>query len=465
MRDRWLFILSCCLISQSVQSQDLLSYGGGTFGAGTTLFRDYQAAGINPANLGIFGTETRLTFAFLEANGLVFSDALSKSDLVQSILHGKKLSAEEKTSIAQLFAENGLSFKSEIMPFGFAVQIPKVGGFSFTWKEKISGDAILNPAFADLVFNGIYSRYIDSIVMDVSGYLVGITDTLIPYSEYFNGSAMQFSWTRNFNISYGRQIIDLNGIRVYAGLGINFLQGNAITDISYTDNVAQGFAAYSSVFGIDFADITNPHLDLKGNLSPVGRGFAVDMGGTVSIKDKIFGGISVTNMGSMKWTGNLVTLNDGILDSIVNFVGVNSADIYSDIADLLNAGGLFNWTPATEVRQALPAQLRIGGAIKPIPQLEIGVDVIQPLNKNPGSNQNALVAGLVSFVPVKAIKITTGLMGGGIADFDIPLGVSFSFTPEQAWQISVGTRDIISLFKQNTPTLSLSVSLFRFSMY
>ncbi|MGB3075081.1 MAG: DUF5723 family protein [Chitinophagales bacterium] len=350
------------------------------------------------------------------------------------------------------------------MPVAFALQIPKVGGLSFTWKEKLSGDAILNPAFADLVFNGLNSKYIDTIIQDAAGYLVGHTDTTLSYSQYFNGSSFQSSWTRDFNISYGRKIIDLDGISIYGGIGVNFLLGNAITDISYSENTATGFAAYSSVFDIDYANITNPQLDLKGNLYPVGKGFAIDFGGTVSIKNKIFGGISVTNMGSMKWNGNLVKLNDGILDSVVNFIGVNSADIYSDIASLLNAGGLFSWSPQSEIKQTLPAQLRIGGAIRPLDKLEIGVDVIQPLNKHPGSIQQTMLSALVSFVPVKALKITTGMMGGGVADFDIPLGVAFSFTPEQAWQISIGTRDIISLFKQNTPTLSLSVSMLRFSM-
>jgi hypothetical protein len=94
---------------------------------------------VNPANLGIFGTETSVTFAFLEATGVVFSDALPKSDLVQSIIKGKKLTEAEKLTIAQLFAEDGLSFNNELMPVGIAIQIPEIGGFSFTWKEKISG--------------------------------------------------------------------------------------------------------------------------------------------------------------------------------------------------------------------------------------------------------------------------------------------------------------------------------------
>jgi hypothetical protein len=55
-------------------------------------------------------------------------------------------------------------------------------------------------------------------------------------------------------------------------------------------------------------------------------------------------------------------------------------------------------------------------------------------------------------------------LGGGIVDIDIPVGIAFSFTPEQAWQLAVGTGDIISLVKQDKPTVSLSVSLLRFRM-
>jgi len=67
-------------------------------------------------------------------------------------------------------------------------------------------------------------------------------------------------------------------------------------------------------------------------------------------------------------------------------------------------------------------------------------------------------------IPIHGIKISSGLIGGGITDANIPLGISFSFLPEQAWQLSLGTNDIISLLTQKSPTLSLSVSILRFRM-
>jgi hypothetical protein len=113
----------------------------------------------------------------------------------------------------------------------------------------------------------------------------------------------------------------------------------------------------------------------------------------------------------MKWTGNLVQLNDGIFDSLINFIGVDAADIYSDIQTLLNADGLFAWSPVSEIKQTLPAELRIGGSIRFTEQVEAGIDFIQPFNKNPGSSQRTTLAGIINFSPVKAIKISSGFIG------------------------------------------------------
>jgi hypothetical protein len=460
-----LFFSLFTIPSSQLMAQALLSYGGGSYGAGTTLYRDYQAAGINPANLGIYDDKFQITFAFFDFNGLAHSDALTKSDLVASIIHGKTLSAEEKKEIALLFAEDGVSFNSEIMPAGIAVQIPQVGGFSFTWKERVNGNSILNPAFADLVFNGLNSTYIDTIISEAGSSYLGLTDSTQLFSELFDGSSFQFSWIREFNLSYGRKLLETDDFNIYGGAGIKFLRGNGVTDISYNNSGgAAGYAAFSPVFGIDYSDITHPSVELNGDLSPVGKGFGIDVGATASYKNQFFAGISITDIGSMKWEGNLVKLNDGIFDSLINFTGIDEAAIYSELQSLLNANGLFDWSEQAEIKQSLASQLRIGGSVRIKEKVEVGLDIIQPFNKQPGSMQRTTFAAMVNVIPIHAIKISTGLIGGGITDANIPLGISFSFLPEHAWQLSLGTNDIISLLTQKSPTLSLSVSLLRFRM-
>src|ERR1043165_2852743 len=97
-------IIACFLfklIPANAQDENsLMSYGGGRNGAGSCLFRDYQAIGVNPADLGIFsGDEMEVNLGFLDASGLFYSDALPKSEIVSSLLNGKNLSSDEKRAI------------------------------------------------------------------------------------------------------------------------------------------------------------------------------------------------------------------------------------------------------------------------------------------------------------------------------------------------------------------------------
>ncbi|MCY7409343.1 MAG: DUF5723 family protein [Chitinophagales bacterium] len=451
--------------SYHLQAQvTLMSYGGGRYGAGSCLFRDYQAIGINPANVGIYtGSELQLTTGFLDANTLFFSDALPKSDIVNSLLKGKELSTDEKVEVARQFLENGNSFTAELMPVNFVIQFPKLGGFGFSWRERISGSAIFSEPLADIVFNGINSKYIDTIITDIVGNQIGIfSDTINPL-DLFNGSSIQYNWLREYNLTYGRKIIGhVGGINVYAGGSIKFLQSNAFADVSFNNETISGFAAFSKVFDIDYANFTDPASQLAGRLTPIGRGMGYDAGVTVSYRDKFFAAASVVDIGSIKYTGNLVTIDGAISDSMINYIGVNAADIFTDFSSIFNADGLFKYLPSGEMKIPLATQLRIGGAWKVAKKLDVGFDVIQSLNDQPGSALNTQYAAIANFSPINNIKITGGLSGGGFSDFDVPAGISFSFFPEQIWQLSIGTSDLISIVKQDRPTISLNISILRF---
>lgn len=442
----------------------LMSYGGGRYGAGSCLFRDYQAIGVNPANIGIYhGNELQLTTGFLDANALFFSDALPKTDIVNSLLKGKKLSTEEKVSIAQQFLENGNSFNAEMAPVNFVLQFPKLGGFGFSWRERMSGSAIFSTPLADIVFNGINSQYIDTIITDVVGNQIGLVNDSLDAAALFNGSSIQYNWLREYNLTYGRRIIgDVGGISVYIGGSVKFLQSNALADVSFNNDAISGFAAFSKIFDINYANFTDPATELEGKLSPIGKGMGYDAGVTVSFRDKFYAAASVVDIGSIKYTGNLVTIDGAISDSMINYIGINAADIFSDFSSIFNADGLFQYLPSGEKKIPLATQLRIGGAWQATKKIEIGFDAIQSLNDQPGSALKTQYAAIVNFSPVSNIKITGGLSGGGFSNFDVPAGISFSFFPEKIWQLSVGTSDLISIIKQNKPTVSINLSILRF---
>ncbi|HYV95251.1 MAG TPA: DUF5723 family protein [Chitinophagales bacterium] len=462
------FAVAACLLSKLVPAlaQDensLMSYGGGRNGAGSCLFRDYQAIGINPANLGIFsGDEMMVTLGFSDVSGLFYSDALPKSDLISSLLNGKNLSSDEKLSIAQNFLITGNSFSGELMPVGIVLQFPKFGGIGFSWRERMTGSTKFSEPLADLVFNGINSQFIDTIVYDILGHAIGILDSTVNIGHLFNGSFLKYNWLREYNISYGTKITGNENFNWYFGAGIKFMQSNAIADITFEDDSISGFAAFSSLFKIDYANFTDPKTQLKGRLSPVGKGYGFDVGTTVSYKNKFYSAVSVSDIGSVKYKGNLVTINDAFKDSLFNFIGINEANIFTSMDDLFNAEGLFQYLPEGDKTVQLPTHLRIGAGWKATEKIDLAFDMIQPLNSVSGNLPQAEYAALVNFAPVKAIKLSTGFITGGFSNFDIPVGISFSFIPHQIWQLSIGTCDIVSWVKQNKPTISLNVSLLRF---
>ncbi|MEO5675530.1 MAG: DUF5723 family protein [Chitinophagales bacterium] len=457
----WLFFQPG-LVSAQEQSS-LMSYGGGRTGAGSCLFRDYQAIGINPANLGIFfGDEVQVTTGVLDASGLFYSDALPKSNLISSLINGQNLTEDEKTFIARDFLETGNSFTGEVMPVGIVVQFPGFGGLGFSWRERMSGSVKFSEPLADLVFNGINSKYIDTIIYDILGHAVGILPDSVNTGHLFNGSSLKYNWLREFNLSFGTSVINKNQVDLYVGGSIKFLQSNAIADITFDADTISGFAAFSELFNIDYANFSDPGTEFKGRLSPVGKGLGLDLGTTISFNNKYFAAVAVTDIGSVRYKGNLVTITDAFKDSLINFFGIDEANIFSSMDDIFNAEGLFDYLPSGEKTVVLPAQFRVGAGWRATKKFDFALDLIQPLNKVPGNLPKTQYAALVNFVPVNPVKLSAGITGGGFADFDIPFGIAFSFTPHQIWQLSIGTGDIISLIKQDRPSISLNLSVLRF---
>jgi hypothetical protein len=403
-----------------------------------------------------------VNLGFFDSYGLFYSDALPKSQVLSSLFGRNPLSSGEKESIAQLFLETGNSYTAEVVPVSLAVQFPKFGGFGFKWRERFSGAMLFTTPLADIVFNGIYSDYIDTILIDVIGNQIGLVDDNVNIPDLFNGSSIKFNWLREYNLSFGKCIFGNDALSIYVGGSVKFLQSNATADITFDDDTISGFAAFSSLFDINYANLTDPAVELAGRLAPVGEGMGVDFGATIALGKKLLGAISVTDIGSMRYTGNLVAVTDALEDSLINFIGINAATIFSDVDVLFNAAGLFEYLPDAERKVALPATLHAGVGIHLTSQFDLALDWIQPLNKVPGNLEQTILAALFGFSPSKNVKVSAGLRGGGLADFDVPAGISFSLVPYQVWQFSIGTGDLISWITQDRPTVSLTLSVLRF---
>ena len=95
----------------------------GRAGISSTLATDYQAQGVNPANLALDPTYDgkHHTIGFGELGFSVYSDALNKLNLRSALFDpNKKLSLGEKTQAAQDFAGNGLTLNMDFLYAGYA---------------------------------------------------------------------------------------------------------------------------------------------------------------------------------------------------------------------------------------------------------------------------------------------------------------------------------------------------------
>lgn len=462
------FLLCSVGIYASAQNINLSYNLAGTYGASLTIAKDYQSAGLNPANLGLFDKERNhiFTLGISEINAIVHSEALTKYELTHSLVSGEKLNDDERKQAAIDFSERGTTLELNVMPIGFAIQLPKIGGISFTWQEKITSSVKMNDFMANLIFYGYHSSYFDQIIVNEHGDSVGVInypDSARTYSQLFQGSKAMLNWYREFNLSYGREIISNDNFSISAGVGLKYLMGFGIADIKFENGGFTGYDAVSPIFGIDYGNINN-FSPVNGNgLKPVGQGYGIDLGILVKLKEKLSIGASVTDIGAITWNGNVLEMKNTRLDSLKEYGGAESLNVMNVFNQFTNTDGILKWKGATERKVNLPSRLRAGISYQLLKICEIALEASQPLNEEPGNFDNTLLAAGVGFAPVKGLCLSSGFVSGGATDFDIPFGVSLSLGKHQVYQFGISTGDIISYLRQNKPTLSASVGFLKFS--
>ena len=255
----------------------------GRGGVATTFVRQYQSLGINVGNLNIQGKDEKIVgFALLEVGASAWSDALKKKELRQAMFRtSDKFTKEAKQAAAEAFVNKGVAFDLDIMTFGIGVNVPKVGGFAFSSRERISSYIRLDEFASNLLFEGFnYEDYFDSTFLDIEGIdttglaaatlagdtakvamilenaiLTGTSSIAKSFGELMKNTRITFIWTREYNFGYGREIYAWNDVSLYGGVGIKFIQGFGIIDMDLSSSKPGGYLAVSPVVPIDFSDI------------------------------------------------------------------------------------------------------------------------------------------------------------------------------------------------------------------
>lgn len=469
------------VLMQTVKAQTEMSVFNATGRAGvaTTFATDYQSIGINPANLGWRPKYTgkTTTFTLLEGAYSLYSEALNKPELKESIknFNSNDFTYQEKLDAAQSFTNNGVAANIDLTAFAIAVQLPKIGGFAFAWRERVSWYSKFNKTASEIMFLGYNAPYFDqkfdefnNMVQDSSNFYdlatSGQASSPKLFSEILNGSKMRATWFREYNLSYGFTIKETEKLQWFGGLGLKYLQGLAIIDVFAEDGKFEAFSAITPKFDIDYgvAASQNPSTKTQSGGMPnsVGSGFGFDIGTSFIINQKWKFGLAVNDIGSINWNGNVYTASDDTLFNL-NSDGFDSYNIFAESQEVVGDNGVFTWQGERNLKVKLPTKLRFGASFKPSDKFELGYDMVIPLNKVSGSYEKPAFGLGVDFGPAKWLILSTGLAIGGNYDMNIPIGLAVAL-PSGTWEFGVASRDMITFFSQNNPTLSLSFGFLRF---
>ena len=454
MKKVYILILAFFCLSVGYPQSALNTFNTIGGGYSATIVSDYQCLGINPANLGWSWDNHMINFGLAELGLTVYTNALTKTqvynDLFNNSIHldmSQRIQAASNFSDTRLWGQGGMTW------LGLSVNVPKIGGFAFSVRDRFLWNTVLNHAAAQFIFLGYHDPYFDSLVAN-HGDTTGYATKAKKASTVYDGTRIQFVWYREYNLGFGRKIISNDDVTLYGGIGVKYLVGYGALQY-YIDNGGNvdAFSSLGPEFKVDYGE-PSPSLMSGSALKSVGHGWGVDIGFTLMVIKKLKIALAVNDIGSIKWDGNVYTANDVTVYSI-STPGITNYNIFTN-SQLIKTNGLKGepptWSGLASKTVSLPTSLRGGASFRIIPQIEVGADAFIPLNtKVPGSYDKAILGFGATFDPIKWIQLSTGITTGADVGTHVPLGLTFFpiRNAAAAWQIGFALPDIVTLFKSN----------------
>ena len=448
-------------------------------GAATAFVTDYQALGVNPANLG-FGNEfnKKFTLGFFQVGASNYGEGLTKSQLNSVVFDpDASLTLDEKLDAAERFDNTVLSLDISTTILGFAVNTEKFGSFAFSWNARANHYSRFNAEAAGHLFSGYVDPYFNEWHLQ-DGSVVnngGPNSNLIDSTEFglstdpkfagelYDGMVIRDLSYVEYSVGWGKELYSTDKLSIYGGVGLKYLQGLYVLDITLEDErVKQAYTASSPALGIDYGDgmEDSPSFVTGTGYTPVGDGFGFDLGLAVELNDKFRFSASVTDIGSITFDGNVYETQDTIVSDIDN-TGISTYNIFTEFDAFSGEDGLFDWEGVEEKKVTLPTKARFGAAYFLNEKFRLGLDVVLPLNDTPGNIENPAFAAGADYLLADFFRISAGFAGGDNFDFRIPFGLNFVLY-DGSWELGVSTRDILYFVRDDRPNISVAAGFMRF---
>lgn len=459
MKHLLLSLLLACSLAATAQIDMGIPAATGKGGAATAMLGNYDAIGINPANLG-WHDNYKFSFTVVNVGMSAQSRAIDFPMLRKAFLNPQDTFTQaQKHDLATRFATpDGFNFSANVNWFAASVHFKKFGGLAVNIRDRAFSHVTLSPTAADILFNGVNAeKYQDS---SYSGQAM---------SKVLDGTRLTMLHYRELNIAYGRKLFGLGvksandeqPVEFFGGIGFKKLWGLGNIDIRIDDGILTGHSSMTTKYEVRYGNIQNFTPQNSGRLfNAVGTGTAFDFGFSAIINAKHCAAVSFIDLGKIKWTDNVLQASDTLMPDLDSSnTGFNSWDLNSQAS--LFMADLINYKPGESYVMQLPSRMRLGYALKVNEHIHLGADLVVPLNKTLYNIQSPYIAvgGEAKF---GVLRVHAGFAGNKQIGWNVPCGVTIG--PLGFLELGLATGDVLTYFaKTNNPNMSFALGLIRFN--
>jgi hypothetical protein len=408
--------------------------------------RGLDAIGTNPANLAVVDEATvivgLLPVAIRLGNNVVSYDLYSKYfDGIQTDsgrVGVNLIDADKRDILSRFDTEMGEGMIDvEARMLGVAVNLQSIGSFAFTMTDRIAGGIVIPRPYVEFLFYGNP-----------------------PGSVYdFKDSRTSVAWTREYALSYARNLPELPFLKSWrGGVSLKLIQGLSYFGVERFDaqlatspvgtldgrvdvfTRAAGFDPTVKNFGKNFTLFP----------APGGVGYGLDFGVTGELNEFFSAGLSVTDLGATEWRRNL---RENIGNRAIRLDNVLDQAQRDSLNNMLRGQSREGSPFSTQ----LPTTLRIGIAVElhklPMVQqlidgeLIVAADYTQGLVTTAGGTVLARGSCGVEYRPWSVLLLRSGLSLGGVEGVSVAFGFGVHFG---AFTLDLATENLGWIFAPST---------------
>lgn len=391
--------------------------GMGMARTSVVVSRGIDALGTNPANLAL-PDEGRVTFSMMPF-GIHAGTQLINFGLYQQYFTGMEtdsgrvgyyLTEREKEHLLSALPNTlpQTRVDAEVLLAGLSVRMDGVGSMGISITEHFGGYMNLSSDYLRFLFHG-----------NTAG------------SEYaFHGTTMMAAWTREYAVGFAGALPRVPFVKWWAfGVAAKLVHGFGYFEVEKFNTSlitsSQGMLTGVVDFRSRAAGSTPFESPFQLFPHPSGTGFGVDVGTSAKLNDVLLVGLSVTDIGSLRWSGNL------------NGYTADTTLIIDDPLDESQRSAVEN---ALEGRQyqpgsfsaSLPTTLRIGMAVEAHKLdffawmgggLLLAFDYTQGLVNSTRSTTTPRVSAGFEYSPWSWLPLRSGISFGGTDGMNVGLGL------------------------------------------